>query len=189
MATSSRSAASKPLPLALELLIADHRKVERLFDRYEDEKDSDEDGRRALAQRICAELTVHTQLEEELFYPWLRENLDEESMDLVDEAIVEHGTAKDLIAQIEGAAEVDETYDARVTVLGEYVRHHVREEENEIFPQVQSMQEELDELGQEIAARKTELMDEQGLGMDEDEMAGMAAQARGRASQAAQRSR
>ncbi len=192
MARSTRSANAKSLPLALELLLADHRKVERLFDRYEDEKESDEEARRALAQRICAELTVHAQVEEELFYPWLRENLDDESLDLVDEALVEHASAKDLIAQIQAATEVDETYDARVTVLGEYVRHHVREEENEMFPQVEAMPEELDELGQEIAARKTELMEELGIGMDEDEMAEMAGSARqtsGRGSQAAQRSR
>ena len=132
MARSNRSAAS--LPVALELLASDHRKVEALFDRFDEEKEDGEESRRDLAERICKELTAHTRIEEEIFYPWLRENLDAESRDLIDEALVEHATAKDLIAQIEGAGDVDETYDARVKVLGEYVRHHVREEENEIFP-------------------------------------------------------
>jgi hemerythrin-like domain-containing protein len=87
-------------------------------------------------------------------------------MELVEEAAVEHQTAKDLIAQIEAASAVDETYDAKVKVLGEYIKHHVEEEENEIFPKVRDMKDELDELGQELMARKVELMEELGL-MDE----------------------
>src|SRR5262249_11285368 len=89
-----------------------------------------------------------------------------------EEAQVEHGTAKDLVAQIEGASDIDEQYNARVKVLGEYIKHHVGEEENEIFPRVRDEQEELDELGQEIAARKGELREELGLegeAADEDE--------------------
>jgi hypothetical protein len=160
-------------PLAIELLMSDHRKVEMLFDQYEEEKESDEETRKALAEQICKELTVHAQVEEELFYPWLRENLDEEKMELVEEAEVEHQSAKDLIAQIEGAAEVDETYDAKVKVLGEYIKHHVQEEENEIFGEVREMQEELDELGQEMAARKSELMEEMGLEMEDPAMGAM----------------
>ena len=160
-------------PLAIELLMTDHRKVEMLFDQYEDEKEGDEDTKRQLAQQICGELTVHAQVEEELFYPWLRENLDDEKMELVEEAEVEHQSAKDLIAQIEGAAEIDETYDAKVKVLGEYVKHHVEEEENEIFKECRDMQEELDELGQEMAARKGELMEELGLAADSDAMMAM----------------
>ena len=83
-------------------------------------------------------------------------------MELVEEALVEHASAKDLIAQLEGA-ELDETYDAKMKVLAEYIKHHVQEEENEIFEQVADMQEELDELGQQMAARKAELMGEMGL--------------------------
>jgi hemerythrin superfamily protein len=158
MAKSNKSAAS--LPLALELLESDHRKVEALFDRYDDAKEDGDESRRALAQRICKELTAHTRLEEEIFYPWLRENLDAEDSGLIDEALVEHASAKDLIAQIEGSDNVDETFDARVKVLGEYVRHHVREEENEVFTKVAGQQDELDELGQEMHARKAELTEE-----------------------------
>jgi hemerythrin superfamily protein len=157
----SKSGSSKAQPLALELLMADHRKVEDLFERYESEKESGEDTRRDIAQQICNELTVHAQVEEELFYPWLRENLDDQEM--VEEAQIEHGTAKELIAQIEGSESVDDTYNARVKVLSEYIKHHVKEEENEIFPEVRAQKDELDELGQEMTARKGELMEELGI--------------------------
>jgi hemerythrin superfamily protein len=175
MATSKRKGGSSPRsqPVAIEMLIADHRTVEDLFERYESEKESDDDTRRGIAQRVCGELTVHAQVEEELFYPWLRENLDDDEMEMVEEAQVEHQTAKDLIAQIEGATEIDETYDARVKVLSEYIKHHVKEEENEIFPAVASEKEALDELGQEMMARKLELMDELGLTQDEEGQAAM----------------
>lgn len=169
-------------PLAIELLMSDHRKVEALFDQYEDEKEGDDETRRGIAEKICGELTVHAQVEEELFYPWLRENLDEEKMELVEEAEVEHASAKDLIAQIQGAAEVDETYDAKVKVLGEYIKHHVEEEENEIFAEVRGMKEELDEVGQEMAARKSELMEEMGL-ESEDPAMGAMQQKKGRGKQ------
>jgi hemerythrin-like domain-containing protein len=167
MAKPKRSTRSQPL--ALELLMTDHRKVEDLFSQYEDEKEGDEDTRRRLAQRICAELKVHTQLEEELFYPFLRENLEEDDMELVEEAQVEHNSAKDLIEQIEGAAEIDDEYNAKVKVLGEYIKHHVGEEENEIFPKVSEDQEELDELGQEMSSRKSELAAEMGLDQEASE--------------------
>lgn len=165
MAKPKRSTRSQPL--ALELLVTDHRKVEDLFSQYEDQKDGDEDARRQLAERICLELKVHTQMEEELFYPWLRENMSEDDMELVDEAQVEHNSAKELIDQIEGAAEIDDEYNARVKVLGEYIKHHVTEEENEIFPKVSDEAEALDELGQEMASRKGELAEENGLETEE----------------------
>jgi hemerythrin-like domain-containing protein len=157
----------KQLPVALELLESDHRKVEMLFDQYEDEKEGDEDTKRQIAERICAELTAHAQLEEELFYPWCKENLEEDDMEMLEEAYVEHGSAKDLIAQIQGATEIDSAYDAKVKVLSEYIKHHVKEEENELFEEVRDQQEELDELGQEMHARKAELMEELGLVNDE----------------------
>ena len=159
----SKSGAARAQPLALELLMADHRKVEDLFEQFEQEKESDEGTRREIAQQICAELTIHAQVEEELFYPWLREQLEDDDMEMVEEAQVEHNTAKDLIAQIEGASDIDEVYNAKVKVLSEYIKHHVQEEENEIFPEVRDQQEELDELGQEMSARKGELMEEMGL--------------------------
>jgi len=149
--------------------MSDHRKVEDLFEQFEQEKDSDEGTRREIAQQICAELTIHAQVEEELFYPWLREQLEDDDMEMVEEAQVEHNTAKDLIAQIEGATDIDEVYNAKVKVLSEYIKHHVQEEENEIFPEVRDQQEELDELGQEMSARKGELMEEMGLSEESSE--------------------
>lgn len=181
MARSQRGSASAPKSLAIELLESDHRKVEMMFDEYEQEKDAGEDAKQALAQRICTELTIHAQIEEELFYPWLRENLDAEDMEMLEEAYVEHSSAKDLIAQIEAGGGIDEAFDAKVKVLGEYVKHHVKEEENEIIPKVSRMREELDELGQEMHARKAELMEEHGLMMD-DETSGLAMAAGGRQS-------
>jgi hemerythrin-like domain-containing protein len=175
MATRGRE-----LPVALELLESDHRKVEMLFDQYEEEKEGDEDTKRQIAERICAELTAHAQLEEELFYPWCRENIEDDEMDMVEEAYIEHGSAKDLIAQIQGATEIDSAYDARVKVLSEYIKHHVQEEENELFEEVRSGNEaELDELGQEMHARKAELMEEMGLMEDEGQDAMMGGRGKG----------
>ena len=162
MATK-RKGASGSQPLAIELLEADHRKVEALFEQYEDEKEGDEETKRGIAEKICGELTVHAQVEEELFYPFLKENMDEDEMEMVEEAYVEHASAKDLIAQIESGGDIDEAYDAKVKVLSEYIKHHVKEEEEEIFPEIRDMKEELDALGQEMAARKAELMEELGL--------------------------
>ena len=150
-------------PLAIELLKADHRKVEDLFEQYESQKEGDDDARKATALAICQELTVHARMEEELFYPWLREQLDDEDMELVEEAEVEHAGAKDLIAQIEESPGVDAKFDAKVKVLSEYIKHHVKEEEEEIFPEVSDQAEELDTLGQEMTARKEELKDELGI--------------------------
>jgi iron-sulfur cluster repair protein YtfE (RIC family) len=159
---------SKSQPLAIELLMADHRKVEDLFEQYEAEKEGDDDTKRGIANRICGELTVHAQVEEEIFYPWLRENLDEDDMEMVEEAEVEHSGAKDLIAQIEAATEIDATYDAKVKVLSEYIKHHVKEEEEEIFPEISSEKDALDALGQEMSSRKEELIEELGLSDDEE---------------------
>jgi hemerythrin superfamily protein len=169
MATPKKSKSRSNAPLAIELLEADHRKVEALFEEYEEAKEASEDTKKPIAERICAELTVHAQVEEEIFYPWLRENLSEEDMEMVAEAEVEHATAKDLIAQIEGGDEVDEAYDAKVKVLSEYIKHHVKEEEDEIFPKISDQKEELDELGQQMSARKAELMEEMGLSEEGEE--------------------
>jgi hemerythrin-like domain-containing protein len=189
MAKSKSGGGARARAVAIELLETDHRKVEMLFEQYEDEKEGDEETKRSIAERICKELTAHAQLEEELFYPWLRENLDEEEMEMLEEAYVEHASAKDLIAQIEGGATIDAAYDAKVKVLQEYIKHHVEEEENEIFEAVSDKQEELDELGQEMHARKAELMEQLGLVAEGDEAQMMAARKGGKRgnSQGAQR--
>jgi hemerythrin superfamily protein len=155
--TMQKSKPDKKQPLAIEALMADHRKVEALFDDYEKAKQADDDSRRDIAEDICMELTVHATVEEEIFYPWLRETLEDDDMDLVEEAQVEHDSAKDLIAQIQGATAVDDVYDAKVKVLSEYIKHHVKEEEEEIFPEVSSEKDALDEMGEEMAARKQEM--------------------------------
>jgi hemerythrin-like domain-containing protein len=130
--------------------------VQDLFDKFE--KARGDDRKQALAEQICNELTAHAQIEEEIFYPAAKEAIREE--DLVDEATVEHQSAKDLIAQIEGGSPDDELWEAKVKVLGEYIRHHVKEEQNEMFPQVKKTKLDLRELGEQMQARKMELKGE-----------------------------
>ena len=153
MAAAKKKAAKRQNALAL--LRADHDLVKDLFDKFEKTRSDDRKG--ALAERICAELTMHAQIEEEVFYPAVREAFREADMDLLDEAEVEHAGAKDLIAQIESSAPGEELFDAKVTVLGEYVKHHVKEEQNEMFPKVRKTRLDLDELGERLARRKAEL--------------------------------
>lgn len=135
------------------MLKADHQLVQGLFDKYE--KTRSEDRKAALAGQICNELTVHTTIEEEIFYPAAREVLRDD--DLLDEATVEHQGAKDLIAQIESGKPSDDLFDAKVKVLGEYIKHHVKEEHTEMFPQVRKTKLDLRELGERMQARKTGL--------------------------------
>jgi len=140
---------------AIALLKADHRAVEKLFGDYEKAK-ADEGRKQQIAQQICMALKVHTQIEEELFYPTSREFLKDD--DIVNEAVVEHQAAKDLIEQIEALSPSDEMYDAKITVLQEQIEHHVEEEEKELFPQVQKSDMDLKGIGQQLKSRKEELM-------------------------------
>jgi hemerythrin superfamily protein len=139
---------------AISLLEADHREVDGYFDQFEDADGAT--AKKSLATQICLALKVHAQIEEELFYPAAREKTGDG--DLIDEAIVEHAGAKILIAQIEAMQPGQDLYDAKVKVLGEQVRHHVREEEEELFPEVRESGVDLDALGARMAARKAELM-------------------------------
>jgi hemerythrin superfamily protein len=146
---------------AIDLLKKDHEEVEELFDQFEDAKEDDDDEMRAaLVSSICSALTVHAQIEEELFYPAMRKVA--ELSDLIDEAAVEHQSLKDLIAQLEGMRPGDDLFDAKVKVLSEYVKHHVKEEEGEIFPEAKDSDIDLDALGRKLAARKAELAGEPG---------------------------
>ena len=158
--SSSQAAKREPKTDALALLTADHKEVKDLLKSYEKlvTAEADDDEKAALATQICSMLTVHATIEEEIFYPAARENIDEQ--DLLDEAEVEHASAKDLIAQIEGMTPGEDLYDAKVKVLGEYVAHHVKEEEDELFPKVKGAKLDLQALGDELAARKHELMAE-----------------------------
>ena len=151
--TASKSASRGQSQDALALLRADHQLVQELFDKFE--KARTDQQKATLAAQICAELTVHAQIEEEIFYPAVREAIDDE--DLMDEAEVEHASAKDLIAQIENSEPGGEQFDAKVTVLGEYVKHHVKEEQSEMFPKIRKADLDLKELGASISARKAEL--------------------------------
>ncbi|PWF48532.1 hemerythrin domain-containing protein [Massilia glaciei] len=141
---------------AIALLIADHKKVKGLFKQYDALSDRSKASKKKLADEICNELTVHTQVEEEIFYPAIRKPIGDE--DLMDEAIVEHAGAKDLIAQIGGMDPGDDLYDAKVKVLAEQIEHHVKEEEDEMFPKVRKSGVDLVALGRRMAARRDELM-------------------------------
>ncbi len=146
-------------PDAIDLLIADHKEVKALFKQYDKlvKAEAGSDEKQEIALQICTALTAHATAEEELFYPAAREVLGEDE-DLVDEADVEHASAKELIAQIEAGTPDDPLYDAKVKVLGEYIDHHVKEEEGEMFPKVRKSDLDLDSLGEDIAARKAELL-------------------------------
>jgi hypothetical protein len=143
---------------ALELLSADHRKVRQLFGDYGDlaENKAPAEQRERLAENICVQLTIHAALEEEIFYPAARAALM--PTDLVDEASVEHASARELIERIRAMDGEDELYDATVRVLGEYIDHHVREEEDQLFPAVRGTSLDLAELGLEMSDRKAELL-------------------------------
>ncbi len=145
---------------AIKLLSQDHEDVRRLFTEYERiaKLGADSSDRQALAERICMMLTVHATLEEEIFYPAAREKGVE--VDLLDEAEVEHASAKSLITQIRGMAPDDDLYDAKVKVLGEYIDHHVKEEQDEMFPKCRKAKLDVAGVAQQMAERRVELMAE-----------------------------
>jgi hemerythrin superfamily protein len=142
---------------AIALLKADHKAVSMLFEQYETAKSSTQ--KKVIVAKICTELTVHAQIEEEIFYPQVKAALKDK--ELIPEAIVEHATLKDLIAQIENAEPDGEMYDAKVKVLGEYVNHHVEEEHTEIFPKAKAAKLDMYALGEKLTQRKEELMAQQ----------------------------
>lgn len=148
---------------ACSLLDADHKKVKKLFKAFEPLAESKAktapEKRREVADQICLELTVHAQIEEEIFYPALREAIKDE--DLLDEAEVEHASAKDLIAQIREGDEHDPKWCAKVIVLGEYIDHHVKEERNEMFVKARATRQlDLVAMRDQLMARKEQLMEE-----------------------------
>jgi len=144
---------------ALKLLKEDHRQVEELFKQYESQKEQGAGNEKTrTAQLICVALTIHAAIEEELLYPAARKALAKEGKDLVDEAAVEHQSLKDIIGRLEVAPAKDPLYDAAVKVLEEYVKHHVKEEENELFPKLSSSDLDLDELGKQMFVRKAQLI-------------------------------
>lgn len=156
-ATKTKTNRSTPKVLgATELLRADHELVSSLFAEYEKTRLSSK--KKELVARICLELSVHAQVEEEIFYPAFKKALKDK--DLVPEATVEHASLKALIAQVEGVEPDGEMFDAKIKVLSEYVQHHVNEEQNEMFPKAKASKLDMAELGAEILARKEELIAE-----------------------------
>jgi hemerythrin superfamily protein len=143
---------------AIDLLKKDHDDVDALFKDYQSlaDGDGDSDDRRALSTQICGMLAVHAMIEEEIFYPAARKA--DVDADLLDEAAIEHGSAKELIALIGAARASDPLYDARVKVLGEYIRHHVKEEESELFPACRKSDMDMAEIGARLQKRKDQLM-------------------------------
>ncbi|NUJ78884.1 hemerythrin domain-containing protein [Methylocystis sp. FS] len=148
------SASASKTADAIKLLREDHREVKTWFKQYE--KLDKETEKEELARKICAALTVHAKIEEEIFYPALRKSIDDD--ELLDEAEVEHASAKQLIAEIRSMSPKDHLFDAKVKVLGEYVMHHVQEEEQEMFPEARKSEIDLDALGVKLSKRKAELM-------------------------------
>ncbi len=140
---------------AIALLKSDHREVEKLFAQFEKAKAADRKS--AIVGKVCDALTVHAKIEEEIFYPQAREALSRKGDDLLDEAEVEHDGIKRLVAELKNANPNEDLYDARVTVLSEYVKHHVKEEERDLFPKVKSSDLDTEKVGAELAARKEEL--------------------------------
>ena len=142
---------------ALELLKRDHAEVDGMFKQYEDAVEAGDIAlKSALAAGICDALTIHATLEEENFYPAVRRR-DAKTRDLVNEAAVEHQSLKDIIGRLQSTTPADSLYDAGVKVLAEYVKHHVKEEENQLFPMVSKTDLDLEKLGAAMQVRKTQL--------------------------------
>lgn len=155
-------AAAKRQKDACDLLDADHKAVKAMFKEYEtltQSRSRSSAKKRQLADQICKALTVHATIEEEIFYPATRKVIKDNA--LMNEATVEHASAKELIAQIRGMDAGDEMFDAKVTVLGEYIDHHVKEERTEMFPKVRGTKLDLVRLGKQLQQRKDELMGQQ----------------------------
>lgn len=136
------------------MLKADHKLVSGLFEEFE--KTRSDARKTSIVAKICRELAVHTQIEEEIFYPAVKAAMKDKA--LVPEATVEHAAVKDLIAAVEGKAPYGEMYDAKVKVMGEFVKHHVKEEEKEMFPKARKTKLDMQALGAQMAIRKEELM-------------------------------
>ena len=167
MATAKKTAAKTPATKsvgkalgapkpqeATAMLRADHKVVSALFEQYEKARSTAK--KQGLVEKICSELTAHATIEEEIFYPAVKAALKDH--ELVPEATVEHATLKDLVRQIRGQTPDGEMYDAKVKVLSEYVKHHVKEEQNEMFPKAKATRLDMMALGAQMAERKAALL-------------------------------
>ena len=152
---------------AIAMLTADHKRVKALFKEFSALKeDGSKKEKAAIVDKVCNELTIHATLEEEIFYPAVRKAIQD--ADLMDEALVEHACAKELIAQLESMDSEDDLYDAKVTVLGEQIQHHVKEEEGDMFIQAKKAKLDTAALGAKMLKRKLALMADMGMA-DQDE--------------------
>ena len=147
---------------AITLLTEDHKKVKKLFADFAKlaKGDGSDKAKAEVVRQICRELTIHAQVEEEIFYPAVRAAIKDN--DLMDEADVEHAGAKNLIAQLEAMTPAHDHYDATVTVLGEIIDHHVKEEEGKMFPKAKKAKVDTAALGAALIQRKHELQAERG---------------------------
>jgi hemerythrin superfamily protein len=162
---TKHSPTSAPAQDAIAMLLADHKKVKELFAEFDKLKEEGDDADKSeIVEQICNELKIHSKLEEEIFYPAVRKAIDD--ADLMDEALVEHAGAKDLISQLEDATPEDDLYAAKVTVLGEQISHHVKEEEADMFPKAKKAKVDTTSLGAEMLKRKTALIKEMGIETD-----------------------
>ena len=153
---AARTATGVSHPDAIALLRADHQHVSALFEQYESTRSTAK--KKTLVAAICRELGIHAQIEEEIFYPAVKAALKDK--ELVPEAQVEHQSLKDLIAQVEDREPDGEMFDATIKVMSEYVKHHVKEEQNEMFVRAKKPRLDMQQLGEQLAARKQVLMDD-----------------------------
>jgi hemerythrin superfamily protein len=148
---------------AIDLLEADHKEIQKIFKQFKQlvEDDAPRAEKAALVKKACNALLVHAQLEEEIFYPAVRRATKDE--ELMDEAKVEHQGAKELIEQLLDMMPGEELYDAKFIVLGEQVKHHIKEEEGRMFPEAKRVKVDLERLGRQMESRKAELEREMGV--------------------------
>jgi hemerythrin superfamily protein len=168
MKTTTTKTPGATNPDAIAMLTADHKAVQEMFKDFAKlgQNGGSVDEKAELVTRACRELAIHAQIEEEIFYPAVRDAIKDD--DLMDEAEVEHASAKDLISQLEAMEPADDLYNARFTVLGEYINHHVKEEQDEMFPKAKKAKLDLKALGEDLAQRKKELRAD--LGMDDTDL-------------------
>jgi hemerythrin superfamily protein len=152
---SRSKAKGRTVPNAIELLKRDHADVKKSFKDFEKAKYKDPNACEEFIASICKAIEMHAAVEEEIFYPAVRKRIKDD--DLMNEALVEHESAKELIAKIRRLAGDDPMFKANVTVLAEYIQHHVKEEENEMFPKARRLKLDMDDLARQILARKDEL--------------------------------
>lgn len=152
---------SQERPDAITLLTMQHRKAKSLFEKFDKIKEEENaEEKYALAQQVCAELLIHMEIEEKIFYPAMREKIEE---DQVNEALIEHQSAKELIEQLGQIKPTDPMFAARVTVLSEQIDHHVKEEESEMFPEARKKKLDLAELGQQLQSAANRLRRQHGM--------------------------